>query len=303
MHEATLTIPVKPPFRLDLTVWVLRRLAKNSIDNWDEGRYQRALVLEDKPVLVTAHQEANALSARLKSSQPLHESVQDKLKSALRKLLGLDVDLESFYRLAANNPTLDTLTKPFVGVRPPRFPSLFETLVNAIACQQVSLDVGILLLNRLAQQFGKSLTDGNLTLHAFPEPQDLVAVPESELKKLGFSYQKARAIQSVAYAVANGDIKLEQLEASTNEEALSKLQLLHGIGRWSAEYVLLRGLGRLDVFPGDDIGGQNNLQRLLGLETRPNYEELSKLTAIWHPYAGLIYFHLLLNKLHEKGLA
>lgn len=273
MHEATLTIPVKQPFRLDLTVWVLRRRAKNGIDSWDGQRYQRVLILDDKPVLVTTHQENDDLNVRLKSNRPLSDSALAKLEGILRKVLGWDLDLGPFYKLAANDPTLDILTKQFVGVRPPRFPSLFETLVNAIACQQVSLDVGTLLLNRFAQQFGKSLADGNLKLHAFPGPQNLVDVDEDGIKKLGFSYQKARAIQSAAYAIANGDISLERLEASSSEEALTGLQPFRGIGRWSAEYVLLRGLGRLDVFPGDDVGGQNNLDLSGRLRHSLEYEK------------------------------
>jgi DNA-3-methyladenine glycosylase II len=78
-----------------------------------------------------------------------------------------------------------------------------------------------------------------------------------------------------------------------NEEIVGYLTTLRGIGRWSAEYALLRGLGRLDIFPGDDVGARNNLQRLFHLHTKPDYEEINKLTSQWHPYEGLVYFHLL----------
>jgi len=61
-------------------------------------------------------------------------------------------------------------------------------------------------------------------------------------------------------------------------------------------------LGRLDTFPGDDIGAQNNLKRIFELDTKPTYEEIKKLTSKWHPYEGLVYFHLLLEKLHLKGV-
>jgi DNA-3-methyladenine glycosylase II len=61
-------------------------------------------------------------------------------------------------------------------------------------------------------------------------------------------------------------------------------------------------LGRLDTFPGDDIGAQNNLQRLFHLVDRPNYEQIRELTSRWHPYEGLVYFHLLLEKLRTKGV-
>lgn len=75
---------------------------------------------------------------------------------------------------------------------------------------------------------------------------------------------------------------------------MSQILLLHGIERWSAEHVMLRGLGRLNVFPTDDVAGQKNLHRWLELRKIPTYERASKLLSHWHPYEGLLYFHFLL---------
>ena len=88
----------------------------------------------------------------------------------------------------------------------------------------------------------------------------------------------------------------------TNEEIIIFLSNLRGIGRWSSEYVLLRGFGRLDVFPGDDVGAKKNLKQLLELEKLPSYEEIKLLTYKWQPYSGLVYFHLLLEKLQNKNM-
>jgi DNA-3-methyladenine glycosylase II len=87
-----------------------------------------------------------------------------------------------------------------------------------------------------------------------------------------------------------------------NEEAKTSLSSMRGVGRWTAEYVLLRGLGRLDTFPGDDVGAQKNLQQLLHLEEKPPYEKVKELTSPWQPYAGFVYFHLLLDKLEKQGV-
>jgi DNA-3-methyladenine glycosylase II len=119
---------------------------------------------------------------------------------------------------------------------------------------------------------------------------------------LGFSHQKARAIRELAADVVADRLDLAGLDGMTNREAVDYLSTIRGIGRWSAEYVLLRGLGRLDTFPGDDVGAQNNLQRLFHLVDKPNYEQIRDLTSPWHPYEGLVYFHLLLEKLQTKGV-
>lgn len=94
----------------------------------------------------------------------------------------------------------------------------------------------------------------------------------------------------------------DNLEDRTNNEIVTFLCQFKGIGRWSAEYVLLRGLGKIEMFPGDDVGAAKNLQLLLGIKTKLDYEQISKITKKWYPYAGFIYFHLLLQKLNNKGL-
>ncbi len=238
----------------------------------------------------------------MRSEQKVAPRQQQDAKRLVLSMFGLKVNLQPFYNMTASEPALSELVEQFRGMRPTRYPTIFESLVNAIACQQVSLDAGISVLNRLSESFGSAFESHTARLCAFPSPEQLVKVSETDLKQLGFSYQKARSIKGLAFGVANGDIELEQLESASNEEAIAYLQTIRGIGHWSAEYVLLRGLGRLDVFPGDDVGGQNNIQNLLQLDARPDYEELGRLKAKWHPYAGLIYFHLLLDKLHIKGL-
>jgi DNA-3-methyladenine glycosylase II len=121
------------------------------------------------------------------------------------------------------------------------------------------------------------------------------------LGKLGFSRQKARAIIELSLAVTEGRLDLEKLAGLDGGSLLERLHALRGVGRWSAEYVSLRGFGKLHVFPGDDVGAQNKLQRYLGLGKPPNYKKVRRQLTQWEPYAGLIYFHLLLYGLAEKG--
>jgi DNA-3-methyladenine glycosylase II len=73
------------------------------------------------------------------------------------------------------------------------------------------------------------------------------------------------------------------------------------VGRWSAEYALLRGLGRLEVFPGDDVGARNNLARSLGLDPPLDYSAVQRAVAPWAPYSGLGYLHLLLERVEDAG--
>jgi len=81
-----------------------------------------------------------------------------------------------------------------------------------------------------------------------------------------------------------------------------QLMAFRGVGRWSAEYVMLRGLGRLHVFPGDDVGAQKSLARWLGRSAPLDYGGVRKAVAPWQPDAGLVYFHLLLDGLSNAGV-
>jgi len=296
--EKKFTLPVVPPFRLDLTVWTLRRRQRNHIDRWNGKEYTRVFVLDGNAVHVVVEQqhETNLLiTVRCESKVP---KLQEIIMGMLTTMLGTDKNLEKFYRLAERDKHLKSLAASFKGVKPPRFPTIFEALVNAIACQQVTLDVGILLLNRLSESHGKQFADQ----YAFPRPEDLADVSEGDIKSLGFSYQKSRAIISLANTIVSKEDSFNNFENLPNETVVTRLMKIKGIGRWSAEYVLLRGLGRIDTFPGDDVGAQKNLMQLINASKRPNYDEIQQVTKQWKPFAGLVYFHLLLDKLQKKNL-
>jgi DNA-3-methyladenine glycosylase II len=302
LPPASFSIEPLPPFRLDLTVWVLRRRPRNGMDLWDGRVYRRILILDGAPLEVAVEQSGSAESPQLHitvSGSPDLSRIAPAATPALERLLGLSVDLAEFYRFAADDPALAPLAQRFRGFKPSRFPGLFETLVNGIACQQVTLSLGILLLNRLAEHFGPAATGGGA--HAFPQPEHLAGRNPEDLRPLGFSRQKAQAIIELAEGVAAGRVDLSGLEALNDGEAVERLSRLRGIGRWTAEYALLRGLGRLHVFPGDDVGGRRNLQRWLGLPEPLDYAGVHRTLERWQPYAGLVYFHLLLKRLAESG--
>jgi DNA-3-methyladenine glycosylase II len=296
-------VPVQP-FRLDLTAWALRRRPANTIDCWDGETFRRALMIDGQIVKVAVRQDGPPERARLQvnlTGGRLTERTQMLTKSLLERMLGLRRDLASFYKLAKCDPRLAPLVEEFRGLKPPRFPTVFEAVVNGIACQQLSLLVGILLLSRLAHQYGRGLGNPDDSLRAFPGPADLAGVRSPSLRALGFSGHKAEFLLTLSSAIRDRNLDLEQLAELDNEAAVEFLQGLSGVGRWTAEYVLLRGLGRLDIFPGDDVGARNNLTRFLSLRKPLDYQGVRRAVAGWQPYAGFIYFHFLLARIRETG--
>jgi DNA-3-methyladenine glycosylase II len=288
-----------PPFSLDLTVWTLRRRAENILDRWDGQTYRRALLINEQVVEFAAEQSGSAARPRVRvtfSAPDSSADLQPILRSTLERMLGLTIDLRDFYSFAAKQKAFRPLTDAFLGFKPPRYPTIFEALLNAISCQQVSLQVGMMLLNRLVQNFGRAPA-ANPSARACPTPADLALVPPGTLRAFGYSQNKERAILELSRAVASRDLDLESFRELDDATALEKLLAIRGVGRWSAEYALLRGMGRLNVFPGDDVGGWRNLQKHLHLRARPDYAKTRKLLAPWKNYAGLLYFHFLLDGL------
>ena len=304
MSRTTFHLKPVPPFRLDLAAWTLRRRPGNAVDRWDGQTYSRVLALPACAVEVAVTQVGPPQTPRLRVSvrgQPLRSSIKTAVARALERLLGLSIDLTAFYRFARRQKRLRELAQRFRGMKPPRFATVFESVVNAIACQQVSLTVGIELLNRLAARFGPALPKDEVGAHAFPGPDNLAGLRPAELRRLGFSRQKGRAMIELARSITEGRLDLERLAELSNEEAALRLRGLSGLGRWSAEYVLLRGLGRVSIFPGDDVGGRTNLQRWLHLAAPLDYEGVQHTLTRWQRFGGLIYFHMLLDRLETAG--
>lgn len=261
------------------------------------------LAIQNKAVLVSVTQSGSVDAPRLDitaSGAHLPASVKAAVAAALAKLLGLRADLKAFYQLAAEHSRLHELASRFRGLKPPRFPAVWEGLVNGIACQQLSLSVGILLLNRLAKQHGLPFGDDE-ERRAFPRPEDLAAAAPESIRSLGFNGAKTRELIELGREIASGQLDLESLTDLDNTSATSRLLELPGVGRWTAEYVLLRGMGRTDVFPGDDIGARNNLARWLRLRKPLDYNRVMRAVRKFSPYGGLIYFHLLLDGLERAG--
>ncbi len=299
-HARSFRLFPRPPFRLDLTVWVLRREPANRLDRWDGATYRRTVAREGALFEASVRQSSGPGSPSLEvdlradNDQPDLETIAAR---ALNRLLGLEVDLSEFYRFAAARRELADLVERFHGVKPPRFLSLFEALANGIIFQQVSLPSGTALLNHLVETCGPALPGS--TGRAFPRPETLAGLAPEDFRPLGVSRQKGKALIELA-ARAAGGLDLEQVEAMSDDEALAFLCGFRGVGRWTAQYSLLRGLGRLHVFPGDDVGARNKVRGWLGLDHVPDYQGMLDISSGWRPYGGMVYFHLLLNHLAEK---
>lgn len=263
------------------------------------------MVIEGRPTEIAIRQAGSPAEPRIiVTAVPPPRTAEGRqcIHSIVDCLLGPRIDLTAWYRLAERDSRLRILAERFRGVKPPRFPTVFEALVNAFACQQLSLEVGLELLNRLATVCNVRRESATDVQYAFPSPRDVALGRPAKYQAIGFSRQKVRALLTLARAIERRDVDIEALSRRDDSTVCGQLLALRGVGRWSAEYVMLRGLGRLHVFPGDDVGAQNSLARWLGRSAPLDYSGVRRAVAPWQPYAGLVYFHLLLDGLSNAGV-
>lgn len=295
---------IRPPFRLDLTVWALRRTPGNRIDAWDGRQWRRSVFVGDAVVGLAVEQtgpiDAPVLTVHCVGTDCSHPHPAQALAAVVRGMLGIDAPLHGFDRLVASEAQLAPLAERYSGLRPPRFPSLFEALANAVACQQVSLASGLALLGKTAAQLAPPQRPGDFP-PPFPLPETVLAAGGSALRHLGWSQRKADYLLGCAQAIACAALDAASLDAASDAQAMQILSSLRGIKRWSAQYVALRGLGRLAVLPVDDVGAHKHLALWLG-RPRLDAAAMQELAQRWQPAAGMVYFLLLLKRLDDQGV-
>ena len=223
-----------------------------------------------------------------------------ELAQTLRKVLCLDVDPIPMQRLVEADRKLRPTAVALRGMRPPRFAEWFETFANVVPFQQVSLDAGVAIVGRLVERFGTHLKQNGRRFYAFPSAQAVAEARLETLRSCGLSSQKAEALRYLARAIESGELAEDTISGMSTNDALRALVDLPGLGPWSASLVLLRGFGRLDVFPPGDVGATRGLRKLMRLG--PAAASLSRRVERFGAYRGYLYFYSLGSSLLGKGL-
>jgi DNA-3-methyladenine glycosylase II len=174
------------------------------------------------------------------------EPLDRRTEPVVRKLLGLEFDLEAFAASAATEPVLARLVPRLAGFRPPIAPDPFETLVTSITAQQVSLFAAFAIRNRLLEQYGERVEHAL----AFPTRERLALAREDELFALGFSRRKAEYV----IALARSDVDLDALQLLPDDEVKERITSIRGLGEWTADWFLARHLARPQAWPAGDLG-------------------------------------------------
>jgi len=293
---------VRAPFHLEATVRVLQRCPANRVDVWDRNRYRRVLTTADGPVLIEVHNRGTIADPDVRFSiQAGDPSAATRvwLAQTVRRVLGLDLHLESVQTVAEAELRLRATALALRGMRPPRFAELFEAFASVVPFQQLSLDAGIAIMGRLTDRFGEPLEHEGHRYRAFPTARAVANARLEALRRCGLSRGKAQTLRYLAKAIESGELTEAAIAGMSTSHAVKHLVDLPGIGPWSAGVVLLRGFGRLDVFPPGDVGALRRLRALLHLRAGQSLEPVVKR---FGAHRGYLYFCALGASLLAKGL-
>lgn len=281
---------------------VLQRRPTNLTDVWEDGRYLRVFTIADRLFLVEVANHGTIDEPRVRF-RVLHgagsRSTRREISRLVRRVLGLDVDPGPLQRLLERERRLRSVAFALRGMRPPRFPSLFETVANVVPFQQVSLDAGIAIVRRLVERLGESVLHAGQKRYAFPSAAAVAQARLATIRACGLSGRKAEALRGLAAAIEAGEVAEATLSPLSNSEAMRLLTELRGIGPWSAALILLRGFGRLDVFPAGDVGAIRGLAALMHVEQGPS---LDRVIRRFGERRGYLYFCALGSALLARGL-
>lgn len=265
---------------------------------------RRPLWLAGAPVVAEFDlSQVGAMGLRLVSLHG-HAARPSKKKGALfneliaqtRFLWGLDDDFEGHHASMASDRDMAPLLEQFGALRIVRALDLYEAMLVAVIGQQVSVQAAQSIRRWLMQNMGTRVTvdkaPGHENYYLYPTAQQLIDAGESALREQGLSRQKSTYLLEIANRAATGELDREAFAALSDEDALGRLCEIKGVGRWTAEIALMRGLGRNDVFAAGDLGLQVAVQQLLGMPERPSEKDLRKIAERWKGWRSYAAFYL-----------
>ncbi len=206
--------------------------------------------------------------------------------------------MKQFNNILFSDPIINTLITKYPA---PTFADksdfLYENLIESIISQQLSIKAADTIFGRFKHLFNpepasKSLpTMSEMTKQSlpFPTPQQILAMPNETIRTAGISFQKISYIKSVADAFVSDLIDTEKINHMSDEEVIATLTQIRGVGKWTAEMVLIFTLNKPDVFSVGDLGLRNAITKLYGITDQ---KKMLTLSETWKPYRSTASWYL-----------
>jgi len=291
-----MTIDALPPFSFDLSAEIFANGDKQ-IRTYEKGRFRQIIRTDGKLILATVESVGTVdkpkLRAELKSDRELTQEDKKKAEEAINVLFNLNFDLAPFYEEAGKDKVMACLAQKLRGLKSPTTQTVFEALVDSIVEQQISLKVANGIEKKLIKKFGDALGLEGEVYYAYPTPQKLASASSETLRQCGLSFRKAEYIKSVSTLMMEGKLDLEKLKNyDSSDKIIGELDMVRGVGVWTAELTMLRGMQRLDALPAEDLGLRRVISHYYCGGTRITSAQVRQIARDWGRWKGLAAYYL-----------
>ncbi len=288
MKRLATTIRPAAPFSLELTAGYHSYFQNRyGTDHWQDGCYRRLLNLNGRLALVSATSSGTLDEPELTVEVRGDDLTEDDGQEATRQvewLLGTRQELEPFYQQAGADPRLSILCDQLRGLHVPHTGTVFEALVLAVLGQQISTSVARVMRTLLIENYGQSQNVEGVDYYTFPQPNSLADASVDDLRSLKLSYRKAEYIQGIARAACDGLPRLAFSDEMSDAEVVEEITRLRGVGKWTAQWTLLRALGRQDALPLGDLALRRVVSNLYFGGAPVTDDEVEAFAARWSPW-------------------
>ena len=274
------------------TLWRFQAFGEDAANFFDGIIFRKVIHLNEDLTILSLKRNSHQILLGI-DPVPKSESDLNQIIDISKYILGLNFPLQDFYEFTKSDPILSDLTKKFTGLRPTLTPNLFEALVTSITAQQINLRFAFSVRSRLVKAFGESIELKGQTYYAFPTPERLAMANPDFLKKLQLTTRKSEYIIGIAEEIATDKLNLAAFPGMSDDEISQTLLPMRGIGRWTVDWLLARGLGRGNAAPVGDLGVRKAIQRFYFNGEKKSEEELRKFASKWGEFSNLAIHYLL----------
>jgi len=290
------TIHPTAPFDLALCGTIFAS-GEPDIRSFRNGTFRQVVKQGGIPVLVDVTSagtiENPLLTLTTRSAKKVSSRLEKEIADQVIRMLSTADDLDPFYRAVDHDPVMDGLTRRLRGLRAPVTPTVFEALVDSIVEQQISLSAARSIENRLIRSLGQQLEIDGTVYYAYPDPEILAYTQDTVFRSCGLSTRKGEYIRDISLQITRGDLDIEGYRRlSETEEIIADLIRIRGIGRWTAELTILRGLHRPEVFPADDVGVRRTISQFYYEGKRISPGEARTFAERWGSWKGFAAYYL-----------
>ncbi len=296
--KETVTIEPLAPFDLALSTLVFAA-GDRKVRCFRDGSFSQVLNADGKLVWATLTQNGHVnkpkLTLELNTDNTLSTKETQQAQETISYIFSLNLPLIDFYQHVKTDPVMTQITQKLCGFKFPTTPTVFESLVDAIVEQQISIKVARNIEEKLAVMFGESVAVNGETFFAFPTAEALAKAGATEIRQAGLSMRKADYIYGAAKLIVDGELNLERLKMEKNpEKIIAELDEIRGIGVWTAELTMLRGMQRFDALPADDFGIRRVISRYYCDGKPIKAAEARQIAEPWNNWKGLAAFYLII---------